>query len=157
VLARTLFGMRAGSLPQASPELGIGLGASGAKAALWLFASYSPPVHAEHAKLWMVSSSAIACYALVADVGPCGGVGVDWVSGRGENIAHRRFDSVSWFSAIAGLTAAFRLQNRWRLRLDGQGIVPLRRPWAWVEGLGQVYRPSSAAFRAFMGLEMTIP
>jgi hypothetical protein len=155
-LGRTLFGMRAGSLPQASPELGLGLGASKAGLGLWLLGSYSPPTRAPHAEVWMLSSSALLCYSIVADLGPCGGVDLSWVRGRGDNVTHFRSDAVSWLSAAIGLTGAFRLERRWKLRLEGQALFPMRRPEASVAGLGVVYRPGPWAGRAFMGLELTI-
>jgi hypothetical protein len=167
-LARTLVGVRVGTLPDPDPELGVGVGLGLSRVTAWLLASYAPPEHVVSqakrgagATLWMQSTAALGCYSLASDpisIAPCAGLELTRVQGNGYGVSHpRQGGVVYWLSPALGVAAGLRLHRRLRLRLEGLGLAAVKRPAATLRPWGDLYRPEPLAARVCLGVEIAIP
>jgi hypothetical protein len=166
-LARTLVGVRAGTLPDPDPELGVGVGLGLGRVTVWLLATYAPPEHVPSqakrgagATLWMQASAALGCYSLASDpidIAPCAGLELTRVQGNGYGVSHPRQGVVYWLSPALGVAAGLRLHRRLRLRLEGLGLAAVKRPAASLQPWGDLYRPEPLAARVCLGVEIVFP
>ncbi len=166
--ARTLVGVRVGTLPDPDPELGLGVGLALGRVVAWLVPSYAPPEEVvtpakrgAGASLWMQSTAVLGCYSWTGDpvdIAPCAGLELTRVQGKGYGVSHPRAGGVVyWLSPALGVAANVRLERRLRLRLEAIGLAAVRRPTASLEPWGDVYRPEPLAARVSLGVQISIP
>ncbi len=139
-LVRTRVGLRAGSVGDPHGEFGLGLGVAYEHFHSWLLSSLivdgnakSQVKSGDGANFWEAALASVNCYSAVSgslDVAPC--VGLDWTRVRadGYGFDKPRSGTIHWFSALLGASLGWRLHPSWWLKLDGYGLVPLRRPAA---------------------------
>ena len=84
----------------------------------------------------------------VLQFGPCGGVEVGGMFGRGVGLSRLDSASVLWLAASVDALAQVRLGRRVRLGLLFEGLFPLVRSEMTIEGIGRVWRPAAVGLRA---------
>lgn len=161
-----LAGVQAGLLPSTGPELSAAIGLSTRRLGAFLTASYVPaqdvrlPGQDAGGRLWAASANLLGCWSalvgVTGSVGPCAGVELSRVSGRGLGVDEPNDGAIIWASAAAGVSGGLRLSPSFELRGAVLGLVPLARPEVFLDDIGQVHEPGSLAGRAQAGLAIDL-
>jgi len=158
-------GLRAGAARDPYGEFGLSFGVAYEHFHSALLGSFTVDGNAHSqlkdgagANFWEVSLASVNCYSAASgsfDVAPC--LGLDWtrVHGHGYGFDERQFGTIHWFSALFGASLGWQLHPFWWLRLDGYGLVPLRRPAAFAMAGGQenLLHPHIVGAEVDFGLE----
>lgn len=112
------------------------------------------------ARIAMAGAGLRGCYSPGAkrvEVPLCGGfeAGALWATGVG--LAQPKTAVSAWGAFVLGSGLAIVVHPRLALRLDVEGVVPLRRPRFVVEDRGVVYRPAPIGARAGAAIELRLP
>ncbi len=166
-LVRTRVGLREAAVSRLYGEFGLGLGVSYAQFHSWLLGSFTVDGNARSFKsgagahFWEASIASVNCYSFASgafDVAPC--LGLDWtlVRAHGYHFDSPETGTIHWFSAVLGASLGWQLHPSWWLKLDGYGLVPLRRPIAFATPgrLEDLLRPQTVGAEADFGVEWQI-
>lgn len=161
-----LAGVQAGTLPRASPELSAALGVSTRTLGGVLAASYVPAQDVRLSgqdaggRLWAVSANLLGCWSTLAreggGLGPCAGIEISRVQGRGLGVDEPNDGAIVWASAVVGLSAHLRLTTSFELRAGLWGLFPIERPEVFLDDIGQVHQPGRLTGRAQAGLAVEL-
>jgi hypothetical protein len=161
-----LAGVQAGLLPSAAPELSAAIGVSTRTLGAFLTASYVPaqdvrlPGQDSGGRLWAASANLLGCWsALVGargSVGPCAGLELSRVAGRGLGVDEPDDGAIIWASVAAGVSGGLRLSPSFELRGTVLGLLPLARPEVFLDDIGQVHEPGSLTGRAQAGIAVEL-
>jgi hypothetical protein len=87
----------------------------------------------------------------------CGGFEVGAMWGRGVGLADPKTAIVPWGAFVLGSGLAFVVHRLVALRIDIEGVVPVRRARFVVEDRGAVHRPAPVGARAGAAVELRLP
>jgi hypothetical protein len=168
VYSRVLVGFRSGAAPNLTSEAGLGVGFAYGRVQNWAMASITPaadtPSDAKAgagAKYWQASLADLVCYSLGSDsmvIAPCVGVDVSRLQGRGYGFDQNRKASVAWYSVAFGAGLVWRLHRDWQVRLDGYGLLALKRPSAFVtsDRTDVLLKPAAIGAQINLGLQFQL-
>lgn len=149
-----------GEVPAASPLFGAGLGvrwgALGIGAEGFWIAPQTELVAgtAKGGRIGLWGGGLSACYAPLAPAvrlsGCLGAEAGAWHS-RGVGVTAPTEQSDWWLAGFGRLASGVRVARPLELFLAADLLVPARRPRFKLDGVGQVFRPNSAGFRASAG------
>lgn len=74
---------------------------------------------------------------------------------RGVGVVAATEQSDWWLAGVARVGAGVQVAPSLGLFLNGDVVVPARRPWFRLEGVGAVFRPPAVAFRPTAGVELS--
>lgn len=111
------------------------------------------------AELWLAQLGGRLCGAYrtaLVQVGPCAGLHAGWLFANGVG-AVTKTESGSALLALSswGGRATVRLARHVRARFEAEAIVPWERPTFDIKNAGTVFRPSAAAFRGGLGVDVS--
>jgi len=159
-------GLHAGITGSPGLELGLGAGISLDRVALRLAGTFGPP-RDQHVsgdsgpggRLWFVSASALGCFELGRRVvvGPCTGLELTHVVGKGIDVASPETGTTRWLSILFGLTAGVPLSRTVTLGGGAYALIPTRRPTLYLDDLGPVQRPAPVGVELRAGVEFRLP
>jgi len=166
-LVRTRVGLREAAVAKPYGEFGLGLGISYAQFHSWLLGSFTVDGNAHSFKsgagahFWEGSIASVNCYSFARgafDVAPC--LGLDWTRVRGDGYGFDRpaAGAIHWFSAVFGASLGWQLHPSGWLKLDGYGLVPLKRPTAFATPgrLEDLLQPQIVGAEVDFGVEWQI-
>jgi hypothetical protein len=110
-------------------------------------------------RLWFVSGSALGCFELGRRVvvGPCTGLELTHVVGKGIDVASPETGTTRWLSILFGLTAGVPLSRTVTLGGGAYALIPTRRPTLYLDDLGPVQRPAPVGVELRAGVEFRLP
>lgn len=162
-----LAGVEVGVLRDPSSWFGLSLGMALDRFSLRLLPGFSPPQNLSSqsrtgsgGRLWMLSGSALGCYAVVdrwAWLTPCLGANLVRLHGRGWGVLRVREATVFWTSAELALLASLPLTRVLRLELWGFGLVTLSKSSVYLDEAGLISQPSSFGYGALAGISVALP
>jgi hypothetical protein len=154
----------AGFLPSVSVGAELALGWHPAHWHVEASAAYLPPERArlasrpaEGADLSAARAGVRGCYDPLAgtwELGPCAGLGVQWLFARGFGSREPADATGVVVDATLGARAHARLTSWLGLRLMAEALVPFSRATLVISHAGDVYRTPPASFRASGGAEL---
>ncbi len=162
--ARVLLGLHAGAADLAG-EAGLGVGIGYGQLQNWFLATLSPEADVASgvksnagARYWQGSLVDLVCYSLGGEsiaVEPCLGLEGSRLQGSGRGFDQTNHASIAWFSAVAGAGLALKFGQNWVARVDGYGLLPLKRPYAYVTSsqTDVILQPAPIGAQANLGLQ----
>jgi hypothetical protein len=102
----------------------------------------------------------LGCWSALAgaagSVGPCAGIELNRVAGRGLGVDEPNDGTIIWASVAAGVSGGLRLSPAFELRGTVLGLVPLARPEVFLDDIGQVHEPGRLNGRAQAGFAVEL-
>lgn len=162
--AAAFGGVSLGEVPAASPLVGVGLGARLGSLGLGAEGFWIAPQTelvartAKGGEIGLWGGGLVACYAPLTSfvrVSGCLGAQAGAWHSRGVGVTTPTEQSDWWLAGLGRLSAAAPVAGPLALFLAGDLLVPARQPRFKLAGVGQVFRPNSAAFRISAGFELS--